>query len=166
MRIAKIVHCKYELKYDYYVYSDGRIWSCFSKKFISHQLDKNGYCKVNLASKDGKRHLYSVHRLIMENFCWRNDASEMQVNHKDGNKQNNSLNNLEWATCQQNIDHAVSHGLRAKINGASKLSVDAIYEIRQRSANGESNVKLANEYHVHPDTIGRIKNRKMWKSFS
>ena len=86
-----ITICKYDLKFNYYVTDDGKVWSERSQKFLNPQLDKNGYEKIQMVSKDGKRHRYSVHRLIMENFCPIKHMEVYQVNHKDGNKRNNCL---------------------------------------------------------------------------
>ena len=72
MEMKLVSICKYPLKFDYYVTDDGRVWSGKSKKFLSQSEDKNGYMKVGLCSIDlppKKVHRYSVHRLIMENFC-------------------------------------------------------------------------------------------------
>lgn len=98
MQSVKIVNCKYSLKFDYYANDDGSIYSERSHKTLNYQLDKDGYAKVQLMSTDGKRHRYSVHRLILENFSPIDNMSAMQVNHIDGNKTNNRLENLEWAT--------------------------------------------------------------------
>lgn len=122
MKMKLIEICKYPLKFDYYVTDDGRVWSDKSKKFMAQSEDKNGYMKVGLSSLDlppKKVHRYSVHRLIMENFCPVEGMEKLQVNHKDGNKKNNCLDNLEWVTCEENIQHAIEHGLRAKVNGAA-----------------------------------------------
>ena len=51
-----ITICKYDLKFNYYVTDDGKIWSERSQKFLTPQLDKNGYEKVQMISKDNKRH--------------------------------------------------------------------------------------------------------------
>lgn len=158
--------CKYPLKFDYYVTDDGRVWSGKSKKFLAQSEDKNGYMKVGLCSTDlppKKVHRYSVHRLIMENFCPVEGMENLQVNHIDGNKKNNCLSNLEWTTCEENIHHAMAYGLRGKVNGASKLTPGQVLEIYHRSWDGESNVSLSKEFGVHPDTIGQIRNKKTWK---
>lgn len=167
MKKIKIKYCKYPLLYDYYVTDDGRVWSEKSKKFMAQYSDKNGYQKVELRSSDlpPKRcHRYSVHRLIMENFYPINNMEKLQVNHIDGNKKNNRLENLEWVTCKENIDHAVKNNLRAKINGASKLLPEQVIEIYFRCQNGEKNIELGKKFHVHPDTIGQIRHKKRWKT--
>lgn len=161
-----ITNCKYKLRYDYYVTDDGQIWSERSQKFLTQHKDKDGYLKVRMGSLDiepGKTHTFSVHRLVMENFCPIENMEALQVNHIDGDKTNNSLLNLEWVTCKENIHHAINSGLRAKVNGAAKLTPIQVKEIYIRGNNGERNVDLSLEYGVHPDIIGKIKNGKMWQ---
>lgn len=165
MEKRKIEICKYPLLYDYYVTDDGRVWSEKSKKFMSQSLDKDGYKKVSLRSSDlppKKCHRYSVHRLIMENFYPFQGMENFQVNHIDGDKTNNCLSNLEWVSCKENIHHAMVTGLRAKENGAAKLTSLQVIEIYKRAHLGEKNIDLGKEFHVHPDTIGKIKNKKIW----
>lgn len=116
-----------------------------------------------MRSTDNKSHRYSVHRLVLENFDPVKNMELLQVNHKDGNKLNNRLENLEWVTCKENIQHAINNNLRAKINGSAKLVPAQVIEIYKRANNGESNVKLAKEFNMHPDQIGRIKNKKFGK---
>ncbi len=111
MRSVLIKSQKYNLKYDYYAQEDGSIYSSASHRILTQHLDKDGYCKVRLISNDG-RHTYSVHRLILENFNPVKNMDKLQVNHIDGNKQNNSLSNLEWVTCSENIEHAYQIGLK------------------------------------------------------
>ena len=158
-----ITVCKYKLKFDYYVTDDGRVWSERTQKYLSQQYDKNGYVKVQLRSIDNKSHWYSVHRLVLENFNPVDNMEKLQVNHIDGNKLNNNLSNLEWVTCKENINHAIQNNLRAKINGSAKLTEEQVIEIYKRANNGEQNIVLANEFHIHPDQVGRIKYKKVWK---
>lgn len=158
-----ITKCKYDLKFNYYVTDDGRIWSERTQKFLSFQYDKDGYVKVQMRSTDNKSHRYSVHRLVLENFKPVEGMDRLQVNHKDGDKTNNNLSNLEWTTCKENIQHAIDNDLRAKINGGAKLTEAEVIEIYRRASNGERNIDLAREFNIHPDQVGRIKNKKVWE---
>lgn len=73
------------------------------EKILKTYLDKNGYVKVILC-KNNKTRFLSIHRLLAEAFI-PNPNDYPQINHKDENKQNNSLNNLEWCTCKYNINY-------------------------------------------------------------
>ena len=75
---------------------------------LSQCVDRYGYKYVSL-QKDGKRKPRTVHRIVLESFDYRGG---LQVNHKDGNKLNNNLLNLEWVTLKENIQHAQRMGLR------------------------------------------------------
>ena len=71
-----------------------------------------GYLKIRL-SKDNKMKNYLVHRLVAETII-PNPENKLQVNHKDGNKLNNNVNNLEWTTRSENVNHAWKNGLHEK----------------------------------------------------
>lgn len=161
-----ITKCKYNLKFNYYITDDGKVWSERTQKFLSFQYDKNGYVKVQMRSTDNKSHRYSVHRLVLENFKPVENMENLQVNHIDGNKKNNNLTNLEWTTSEENIRHAIDNNLRATINGASKLTSEQVIEIYRRATNGERNIDLGKEFNIHPDQVGKIKNKKAWKEIT
>ena len=161
-----ITKCKYNLKFNYYITDDGKVWSERTQKFLSFQYDKNGYVKVQMRSTDNKSHRYSVHRLVLENFKPVENMGNLQVNHIDGDKKNNNLTNLEWTTSEENIRHAIDNNLRATINGASKLTPEQVIEIYRRATNGERNIDLGKEFNIHPDQVGRIKNKKAWKEIT
>ena len=161
-----ITKCKYNLKFNYYITDDGKVWSERTQKFLSFQYDKNGYVKVQMRSTDNKSHRYSVHRLVLENFKPVENMENLQVNHIDGNKKNNNLTNLEWTTSEENIRHAIDNNLRATINGASKLTPEQVIEIYRRATNGERNIDLGKEFNIHPDQVDRIKNKKAWKEIT
>lgn len=112
MQKILITKSKHELAYDYYITDDGRVWSEKTKKYLATNLDKYGYVKVRLVSPNSKRHTYSIHRLMLENFNPVENMEELQVNHIDGNKLNNHLNNLEWTTPHENVQHAFDIGLK------------------------------------------------------
>ena len=69
---------------------------------------RNKYLSVRL-SKNGKERHVKVNRIVAETFIQR---PELEVNHKDGNKLNNSVDNLEWCTRKENVQHAIRTGLK------------------------------------------------------
>lgn len=160
-----IINQKYQLKYSYYAIADGNIYSEISGRNLNKHLDKNGYEKVRLISEDG-RHTYSVHRLILEAFCPVPNMELLQVNHIDGNKQNNQLTNLEWVTCSENQLHAYKIGLKNQQgaqNNASKLTEQDVLEIIDLiQFKKYSLVEIGAMFNVSGDTIGAIKNKNNW----
>lgn len=167
MKTVKIINCKYQLKYDYYANDNGSIYSAISHKTLSYQLDKDGYAKVQLSSTDGKRHRYSVHRLILENFHPVKNMQNLQVNHIDGNKLNNRLENLQWCSCSENQVHAYKIGLKNQAgdkNNASKLTEKQVLEnIDLLLSKQFTQKEIALRYGVCDDTIGAIKRKQNWK---
>lgn len=103
---------------------------------------------------------------MLENFEPRKNMSELQVNHIDGNKQNNNLNNLEWVTPSENIKHAYAIGLKnqsGEANNAAKLTEKQVIEIIEKLQNKQSMYSIAKEYGVSICTIKLIKDKKTWK---
>lgn len=98
----------------YYIGNYGTVYSTYNHKKLNILYDKDGYEFVR--TRDGN---VRIHRAILETFNPIENSQEMQVNHIDGCKSNNIYDpdhdriNLEWCTCQENIDHAVKNGLRA-----------------------------------------------------
>jgi hypothetical protein len=76
------------------------------KRIIKQSISRNGYLRVNL-SKNGICKKYLVHRIVAIAFLL-NDKNKPEVNHVDGNKINNSLENLEWVSKSENIKHAIN----------------------------------------------------------
>lgn len=86
------------------------------ERILSPAKDKNGYLYINLY-KGRKRVTVKVHRLVMKAFC---GASKLQVNHINGVKDDNRIENLEYCTAKYNINHAWSAGLCEKNRSAQK----------------------------------------------
>lgn len=167
MKIIPIVYCKYKLKFPYFVTDTGQIYSKRANKFLSYQKDKDGYAKIQMISTDGKRHRYSVHRLVLENFNPVPNMHQLQVNHIDGNKFNNKLSNLEWCTCIQNIHHAAKMGLRARQYGEhnpmSKVTEEEVKEIIELLLTHQYTSKeIGNIYGLNDDYANRIRRKEAW----
>lgn len=90
----------------YAVTEDGRVWSYRSNKFMKLGNHHSGYLNVRLF-KNGQGKSYSVHRLVAEAYL-PNHENLPCVNHKDENKLNNSVENLEWCTVQYNTNYGSS----------------------------------------------------------
>lgn len=130
------------------------------KSFVSHR----GYPLVSLFNK-GKRG-FSVHRLVAKAFI-PNPDNLPEVNHKNGIKTDNRVENLEWCTSQANIDHSVATGLwkpnKGSNHGTSILDEKKVLYIRDKYASGVSATALSNEMGVAKSTIQNIAARISWK---
>lgn len=91
----------------YFISNFGRVSSIKSHKpiILKQKKDKNGYKQIGLCCDDGKRKWFLIHRLVMTMFCPIDNMENMEVNHKDENKDNNHLDNLEWTTSKENCNY-------------------------------------------------------------
>jgi len=125
---------------------------------------KAGYLVVGL-HKGNKTKAASVHRLVGLAFIPNPNKEQFSINHKDGNKANNHVSNLEWATLEENTKHQWATGL-ANPSGCFKgvLSFEIAEEIRaKRQEHKYTNKALGNMYNVSSATISLILNNKIWK---
>lgn len=92
-------------------------------KILKFQEDNCGYLRLRTKDKSGKKVSLKVHRVVAEAFI-PNPTRLPQVNHKDGNKQNNNVENLEWVDNKTNQIHALANGLKDMPSGrrATRLS--------------------------------------------
>ena len=139
-----------------------------NERIMKLKKAKNGYLSVQFG-KGGKFNL--VHRLVSKTFI-KNDKNKPQVNHIDGVKDNNRVDNLEWVTQSENQIHAYKNGLQ-KISkhkracgekvASSKLKEEDIIKIR-KAYNGINAIALGKKYGVSQTSILNIKNFKTWKN--
>lgn len=88
---------------NYQITSWGRVYNKITESFVTQERTAKGYMRVDLFNDNGRKHM-KVHRLVATAFI-PNPSGKPQVNHKDGNKQNNSYINLEWVTDAENKEH-------------------------------------------------------------
>lgn len=138
-------------------------------KLICGEVCKNGYIRIHV-SNNGVVFKLLVHRLVAQAFIPNPDNLPC-VNHLDGNKANNVVENLEWCTYSRNSQHAYDIGLRdlpeGERNTQHKLTETQVLEIRRTYVKGKhseyNSYGLANKYGVTPRTIQDIVKRKTWK---
>lgn len=126
--------------------------------------DKYGYLYVNLTN-NGKQKKLKIHRLIALSFLT-NPKNKTQINHINGVKSDNRLDNLEWVTPQENMTHAKITGLKndSGINNPNvRLSPEKVSKIKIRLKKGQTQTSIAKLYNVHQTTISHINVNRNWK---
>lgn len=153
---------------NYFASRDGQIMSNIGskKKILTQWVDTRGYKRVKIVINKKSTGI-GVHRLIALTFL-PNPLNKEQVNHKDGNKKNNKVSNLEWNTCAENIKHAWKNNLNLPLfgvkNGNSKLNDNQVYAIRLiYSLNKATLGELASIFGVHKSTVHSIVSKRNWK---
>lgn len=136
----------------YIVYSEGKVWSKHSKRFIKTSLHTKGYVIISIFSKP-----YLLHRIIAETFL-SNPLNLPQINHKNGIKTDNRVENLEWCNQSHNIRHALDTGL----NQYKKLTEEQVRKIKYEH-NNLSHTQIAKIYNISRPSITLIRNNKSWK---
>lgn len=165
MNSIVITNYKYKLKYPYQITDTGKIYSPCVDRFLNTTIDRYGYEKVALVSNDNKRHRYSVHRLVLENFCPIGNMKNLQVNHIDGNKLNNNLSNLEWVTPHENTKHAFAIGLKTQkgeANNAAKYSEEIILQVIEMFQQGYTGAEIDRHFGFCADYANSIRRKERW----
>lgn len=111
-------------------------------KVLKQRNAPNGRPYINL-SKNGRYSSKMVHRLVLTAFL-ENPENKSQINHKDGDIENNKLSNLEWCTASENMQHAVKNGLIPLGEDAAnaKLSNEEVTKLRLDFHSGIKNYSL------------------------
>lgn len=148
----------------YQVSSNGEIRG-LKGKILKLRVNRN-YLTLNLWH-DTERKCYArtVHRLVAEAFI-PNPKKKSHINHINGVKTDNHIENLEWCTHQENMDHAKAAGRFRSLenNPATRFSKETALKIRQRCDAGENMSAIAREYGVTKTTIHKIHRRESWKT--
>lgn len=157
----------------YKVSEDGVIYSKRKNTPLKYTLNDKGYPCVSLHYK-GKCVFRRVHRIVAEVFI-QNPLNKPCVNHKDRNRANFHISNLEWVTYSENVKHSVENGGRdnwtrnnsglnnpnVKYNWKMICAIRDLYNTENYSQN-----ELANMFNLSQGRISKIVNNKIWKSAS
>ena len=149
----------------------GRVFSKRTNKILIQGISKSGYyvLSTRIGGKRGICKCFKVHRLVAMAFIPNNDNKPF-VNHKDGNKLNPCVDNLEWCTAKENSVHAWENELCISVKGTAQKSSklkesDVIYcrnnyipRSKQFGTGG-----LAKKFNVNHSIISNLLNRKTWK---
>lgn len=150
----------------YYAVSNmGRVLNYRSGKVMKPNYRPNGYEYYCLAAENCKngQKKYSTQRMVMQTFEPVENPEKLEVNHKNGDKTNNSVENLEWSTPSENIQHAWDTGLKVGI----KIDFNDAKEIRRLRTEGWTYEQIVNNYYpqLSSTTIQRIcKNQEFYDS--
>ena len=141
MNCCKIAH--HEM---YTIYSNGDIHSGKTDLFLKPRKNKNGYLIVTLDKEQ-----YLLHRLVALHFI-PNPYRYSQVNHIDGNKENNDVLNLEWCSAAQNIEHSLKENLRK-----GYIHVEDKRRLLKEVLAGKTVLEVVKEFpNTHPNTLNRM----------
>lgn len=160
---------KYKEKY--YISNTGLIKNINTNKILKLRKNCRGYLKTNI-SINGKLKTVFIHRLVAITFI-PNPNNYPQVNHKDGNKENNNVENLEWCSPKQNIEHAIKLGLiyhlkgvecnQSRLRRKDILYLRKLYKPSKKFKHGLL-TKLAKQFNVSRHTIKNAINYNTYKN--
>lgn len=149
---------------------NGEIRHIGNKNIRKARVNRCGYLQMNFSRNDGKGKNITVlvHRLIALTFL-DNPNNLPEINHKDGNKQNNAVSNLEYCTASKNQKHAYKMGLQKPLKGeehpSAKLTNKQAQEIRKIYKEKRiSQQKIAGFFNVSLKTVSRVINGQRYTS--
>ena len=129
------------------------------------EITRAGYARVHLRAQSRGRKA-AVHQLVAEAFIGPKPTKQHQINHKNGDKLDNRVQNLEWVTAQENTQHR-SRVLRlgcGETHYRAKLTADDVRAIRSAYAAGSTQTDLAAKYGVRANNISFIVRYLTWRT--
>lgn len=160
-----------DIKDCYIINDSGEIRNMNTGNYISKKIETDGYVRVSLMKKAGGTRYIQFHRLLMMAFRPVEGMEKLQINHKDGNKQNNSFENLKWCTAKENINHAINTKLKTftylegeKTNLSNYTEKDAlrVLELLKTNKYTDKQISSITGYPVR-SFIAKIRRKETWK---
>lgn len=147
----------------YEVSSTGRVRRCSLLKPLRSTW---GYLTVSPTAPDRGQVRVCIHRMVLEAFVGPAPTPQHVVNHINGNKHDNRVENLEWVTQSENISHAYRTGLKKRYYGMAnksrKLTDEKVSQILQMVANRVEQEEICATFGVSQSTVSAIVNGRRW----
>jgi len=153
------------------IYKDGRVYP-YKEKILKFSVGTSGYPTLHFYSLEGVRETCMIHRLVAKSFI-PNPETKITINHIDGNKTNNQVENLEWNTYAENKSHALATGL-TKVTASklesklAKLDKEAVIDILtncKKRVEGVLQKDFAAKYNVSSTCIESVFKRFSLEEF-
>lgn len=167
---------------DYEVSNTGKIKGLGRNKELKQRYTQDGYLEVTVGKEHEGRTSRRVHTLVALAFIPKpNDYEIFEINHKDLNRENNNVDNLEWVTHQENIDYSVKNNYesickskRGMNNGRATFTEEEVLLIRKMFDEGKCIADIVRFFHpelktpkqyknIH-STFSNIVHRRTWKN--
>jgi hypothetical protein len=149
------------------------VYSVRFNKILKLSLNRGGYLWCNISSPETYGVANRVHRLVAYTFLGEPPKDKPDVNHIDGNKTNNCLENLEWSNKSLNGLHAHKHGLNNTINnprgekhGMAKITNEIAKQIKIMLRDKVPRKVISKKLNVSMTTVNLIAINKTWKCVS
>lgn len=146
--------------FDRKMLSKSKYWRILKGKVLKIAQHYDGYCVVRLCRHPIQKD-YFIHRLVAKAFL-PNSENLKEVNHRNGLRNDNRLENLEWISPLQNVHYSRDILREGRPPGAT-LTVADVREILRLSKEGLSAREIAERFNVHAASIRRIKRGATWK---
>lgn len=151
----------------YLVYPDGRVWSELNQKWLKASMSRvSGYLIFGKSVTKTVGGSPTLHRILAH--CFKGGIPEgMTVDHLDGDKLNNDLDNLEIVTHAENTKRAYAAGLakgkKGQDNSGAKLTEEKAIRVFECLQNGWCNNSIAKQFDLHPRYVSLLRHGKRWK---
>lgn len=153
----------YNILQIYLISENGNIKNSKTNRFLHPVIDHNGYLQIKLYDKDSKRKSYLIHRLVAMTFLKNENSSILTVDHIDGNKLNNNVDNLRWVTMLDNINLSKKSLYK---HSTKSTTLDLVNSVIKELENGTSIKEICIKYECSKSFVCRIKQKKRWKNLT
>lgn len=152
------------IKNYYYISKNGDIYSNTKQRFLHPSKDKDGYLRITLTLNNNTRKEFRLAQLVLYKFKGEPPKNMLDPTseHKDGNIDNNSIDNLMWLERNINSSTRKNKG-QGELNHEAILTESQVIEIAELLQQNHSVKEIAQKYNVHSSTISNIKRKTSWQ---